>query len=89
MLAVLSQLTVWSAAWWCHLAALWLCDCVLYPDISVGVRLLGAATGHADVVFCGWADQCSSRACRAGSHLLSSYLRRQRENLAGTTCPVG
>lgn len=62
-LAVLNQLTVWSAAWWCHLAALcpWLSDCILYPG----------PTG------------------RAGSHPLSSYLRRQRENLAGTTLPAG
>lgn len=63
VLAVLNQLTVWSAAWWCHLAALcpWLSDCILYPG----------PTG------------------RAGSHPLSSYLRRQRENLAGTTLPAG
>lgn len=57
-LAALSQLTVWSAARWCHLTAwcLWLSDCILYPDISVGARLLGMATGHTDVVFLwlGW-----------------------------------
>lgn len=36
LLAALSQLTVWSAACWCHLTALclWLSDCILYPDVS-------------------------------------------------------
>lgn len=83
VLAALSQLTVWSAAWWCHLTALclWLSDCILYPDISVGVRLLGRAAGHADVVFLwlGWPVffQGAEKGCQPPALLLPEEAERE------------